>query len=569
MTRRRELLGLTAISVGTALAVTAPLLGGGYLLYRDAVSTPRSYITDTALGITDSPARAVPQDWVIALASAVVDGGVVVAGLTLAALVLAGVGAGCLARVVLPGSGWAGSYAAAILAIWNPFVAERLLQGQWSLLIGYAALCPIILAAMGFRRRPGVVTGGAVLGWAAVAAFTPTGGLLAVLTVLAVAVIPLLRAHRFTDSATAFALAAIVNLPWVVASAVSSAALTSDGGAVDAFAARAEPALGTLGTLAGLGGIWNADAVPGTRTTGWALVATGCLLAVVAVGAPGLWRRRHRLPVVVETATLAVTALLVIALAATGPGRIVLRALIEVAPGAGLLRDTSKFVALAVPAYALAAAAAVGVLGQFVPRGLGLIGVAALVVLPLPDLAGLGGTVHTVSYPRDFDAVARIVSADDGDMLVLPPGINRRFAFTDGVVSLDPTPRLVRASVLLDGGLRVNGRVIDAPGDRSRATLATRAATAPAPGRALAALGVGWVVWERSTSARPTGLPIAYRGTDLELYRVPDAADRGAGSAARVAAWAAHLAWLAMLVAGAGCGVLRARRVAPVPPSSR
>ena len=34
-----------------ALLVVAPLLGPGYLLLRDAVSTPRSYLSDTALGL--------------------------------------------------------------------------------------------------------------------------------------------------------------------------------------------------------------------------------------------------------------------------------------------------------------------------------------------------------------------------------------------------------------------------------------------------------------------------------------------------------------------------------------
>ena len=43
------------------------------------------------------------------------------------------------------------------------------------------------------------------------------------------------------------------------------------------FAARAEPALGTLGSLAGLGGIWNAEATPYSRTTPFALLATAVL----------------------------------------------------------------------------------------------------------------------------------------------------------------------------------------------------------------------------------------------------------------------------------------------------
>ena len=40
-----------------ALLVVAPLLRPGYLLLRDAVSTPRSYLSDTALGTDVGAAR--------------------------------------------------------------------------------------------------------------------------------------------------------------------------------------------------------------------------------------------------------------------------------------------------------------------------------------------------------------------------------------------------------------------------------------------------------------------------------------------------------------------------------
>ena len=44
---------------------------------------------------------------------------------------------------------------------------------------------------------------------------------------------------------------------------------------------------------------------------------------------------------------------------ATGPGLHVLRAVVDAAPGFGVLRDGQKWVALAVPGYALAGAGAV------------------------------------------------------------------------------------------------------------------------------------------------------------------------------------------------------------------
>ena len=66
--------------------VTAPLLTPGYLVLRDAVSTPRSYLSDAALGLSEAAPRAVPQDFFVALASGLIDGGVVVKALLVIAL---------------------------------------------------------------------------------------------------------------------------------------------------------------------------------------------------------------------------------------------------------------------------------------------------------------------------------------------------------------------------------------------------------------------------------------------------------------------------------------------------
>ena len=84
---------MPAYALALSLLVTAPLLAPGYLLLRDAVSTPRSYLSDAALGLTEAAPRALPQDFVIALLSPVIDGGVVVKVLLIAGLWLAGWGA--------------------------------------------------------------------------------------------------------------------------------------------------------------------------------------------------------------------------------------------------------------------------------------------------------------------------------------------------------------------------------------------------------------------------------------------------------------------------------------------
>ncbi len=162
------------------LLLAAPLLRPGYLLLRDAVSTPRSYVSANALGLTSAP-RATPQDFAVALASHLVDGGVVVKALLLLGLWLAGWGAARLVATALPAAGAAGQFVAITLAIWNPYVAERLLQGHWSLLVGYGCLPWVATAMLTMRTTVGAGWFGlfGLAFWVALAGLTPSGLLLA------------------------------------------------------------------------------------------------------------------------------------------------------------------------------------------------------------------------------------------------------------------------------------------------------------------------------------------------------------------------------------------------------
>ena len=95
---------------------------------------------------------------------------------------LAGWGAARLVGTVVPAAGVAGQFVAVTVAIWNPYVAERLLQGHWSLLVGYGALPWVATTVL--RLRDG--TGGwwPLPFWIALAGLTPTGLLLAAVVAL-------------------------------------------------------------------------------------------------------------------------------------------------------------------------------------------------------------------------------------------------------------------------------------------------------------------------------------------------------------------------------------------------
>ncbi len=344
--------------------MTAPLFAPGYLLLRDAVSTPRSYLSDAALGLSEAAPRALPQDFAVALASAVIDGGVVVKLLLALGLWLAGWGAARLVNVVLPEGGIAGQCVAATIAIWNPYVAERLLQGHWSLLVGYGCLPWVATTMLRLRTStPDWAGVWALVFWIALAGLTPTGLMMAATMAVVCVFTPGAGRPRWLCATVALAAAVVAALPWLTAAMVAGSLSSSQAEGVPAFAARAEPGLATIGSLAGLGGIWNGDAVPDSRTTLFAVVGTAVLIGIVAVGVPVAMRR----PLAVPLLCLAVVAVVVPAVMATGPGLAGVEATIRALPGLGVLRDAQKWVGLAVPGYAVAGAAAVLTLRRRIP----------------------------------------------------------------------------------------------------------------------------------------------------------------------------------------------------------
>ncbi len=571
-----------------ALLVVAPLLQPGYLLLRDAVSTPRSYLSDTALGLTLAP-RATPQDFAVSLASHLVDGGIVVKALLVVGLWLAGWGAAGLVATALPSAGVGGQFVAITLAIWNPYVAERLLQGHWSLLVGYGCLPWVATTMLKLRSADGTASPDGTAGdrgtgwgaflalafWIALAGLTPTGLMLAATVALVCVAAPVRGPGgprpRWLCAAAAMGSALVGALPWLTASALGSS-LTSNPAAnalgVAMFAPRAEPGLGTLVSLASLGGIWNGEAVPGSRTTLFAILSAAVLLGVVAAGLPAVVRR----PMVVPLLALAAVAVLGPAALATGPGLHLLRAVIDAVPGLGVLRDGQKWVALAVPGYTLAAAGAVETLRRWPLRSPSPLrppvtaSVCCLaLILALPDLAwGAWGRVAPVHYPSGWAAVAAAINNEPGHpgwVAVLPAGSMRRFEWSGSAPVLDPLPRWLRADVLTTGDLAISGVTVPGEGARGRAVEQLLLSGPDPP--VVASAGVAWLVVESDTpgdtgaAARTLdALAPTYRDDKLALYRIGGHSAVAPSARLRATVIAAHLAWLVLLVLGGGGAVL-------------
>lgn len=541
MTARTRALAVPAYALALSLLVTAPLLAPGYLLLRDAVSTPRSYLSDAALGLSAAAPRALPQDFFVALASHLADGGVVVKALLVAGLWAAGWGAARLAAHVVDTAGLPGQFVAATLAIWNPYVAERLLQGHWSLLVGYGCLPWVAAAVLKLRSEPGS-SYWPLLFWIALAGLTPTGLMLAATVALTAVCAPGAGRSRRWVTAVSLGVAVTAALPWLVAAMVAGSLSSSQAVGVPAFAARAEPGLGTLLSLASLGGIWNSDAVPDSRTTLFAVVSAVALLGIVALGVPAVMRRAGALPLLV----LAAVAVVIPTAMATGPGLAVVESVVRTLPGLGVVRDGQKWVALAMPGFAVAGAGAAVALRRWLPPTAVAAMCCAALVAVLPDLAwGVGGKMTAVRYPPGWAAAAAVINADPRPVAVLPPDSMRQFHWSGEAPVLDPLPRWVRADVLMTGDLVIGGRTV--PGEGGRARQVQELLLHNAPAAELERAGVGWVVVELNGRPWDLALPVAYRDHDIAVYRIggdhPAADGRGV-------MLAAHLVWLAVLIGG-------------------
>lgn len=330
-------------------------------------------------------------------------------------------------------------FLAVAIAIYNPFVVERLLQGHWSLVIA-AWLLPLIVA---LRKHPRAQI---IAMW--VASLTPTGAVIA-------AVVAVATSRRRGLTAL---FAGLSWLPWLVPALLAP---PTSGGAL-AFAIRAEAQAGTLGTALGLGGIWNADAVPASREAGFALFGV-LLFALLLLGL-----RNCPWP------------LLVLALVgfAGALGSWILPGIfswtVSYIPGAALFRDSQKLLMLAIPAYVSMAA------GLNKPLEWVAVFLALLQIPDAPREMAVLQPVQGRSTELVELAAGRDVFIVDAPTLVLR---------TDGLPVVDP--RSKELALVESGELRVDGVITDAPSRRwGEATAAWRSRDL----QRLEELGIGVVI---------------------------------------------------------------------------
>jgi hypothetical protein len=497
--------------VGLLLGLLAlgPGLGRGFLLSYDMVAVPGQPFTAAIFGWGGALPRAVPSDAVAAAAARVLPADIVQKLFLLAIFVLAAAGLATL----LAGQHWLARLAGAVCYAWNPYVAERLIIGQWALLLGYAGL-PWVLAA---ATRP-AATRWRWAGRLALALLPAAVGGFSAMCISALVALPAAfcagqhgAARRLRSAGLALLVLAVLSLPWLVP-ALSRPVHTSPAG-VAAFAARADTPFGALGSLLMLGGAWNAQTVPagygGPLATPWLLFALAALAAYLILG-------RARWPGL----TIAAAAGLAIACTGlTGPGRALLQALIGAWPGFAVFRDGQQFVA----PLALAEAAGAGLATAWLLRLrrpaavadlrylLAAVAVLAPAVL-LPGLAwGAAGRLRPVQYPADWLAARQLIDADraPGSALLLPWAAYRRFGWNHGEAALDPWPRLLQRPVIFNDGVQVGSTRIPPEDTQARILNAIVTSGAPLSAR-LRRAGVRFVIVDAGFGGRAGRYP--FRG---------------------------------------------------------
>lgn len=569
---------LAGVAVLVAAVIYGPMLMPGYPLRYDLVSVPRPVLGEDALGLGDRLPRAIPLDAAVAVLAKALPDGVVTQMLGLLALTLAGWGVAVLTPTPMPGR-----LLALLVAEWNPFVLEQLAIGHLPHLLGYGALPWVAVFGRALVRSgtagagPGLGSGlrawGGLTAAAGVGSLTPGGGVLVMIAGVAG-----LSAgwdargsdaiHRGWRALAGLLSLLVLQLPWLVAAAAAPAFAAPASGVdsgITAFALRSETGWGRLVDAAGLAGMWNQTALPASRGTVLARVSTVVLLVLAVAGLPAvrrLWRAGQRAELL-AAAVAAGTGYLIAVLPVLPGGSAVLRTLIDVLPGAGLLRDGHRWLAL--PAIALAVLCGLGVtdLATRLPRpnfpggsasshvrnrqwswrvGVSLFA-ALLVVASMPDLAGgLAGSLRARHYPAQWAEVRAVLdkSDDRARVLVLPWQPFRVFRWSGPDPVLDPAPRLLPRQSIVSDALTVSGQRLPEEGLGARA-IADDLADGELSDGPLRTLAVGWVLIERTTPGRvptlPSGWTTVVDGPELRLLRAPDllpAAPR-AGTARTVA----------------------------------
>jgi hypothetical protein len=516
-----------------AIAITAPLLGKGYLLLLDWPSGPElPRVPLLPLPSSGDLGSGTPFLAVLALLRSIhpyLPDKV----LLVAPVVLGGVGMFRLVRSRF-GVGSAAAAYGATLYVFNPFVADRYLAGHLFFLLAFAllpwALGPVLDLLDEPSRGTSIYVGLWLLGLAALDVHV--AGFYVLLAVVAGVAS---RSRRGAiEAAIGLGVGAALCAYWVLPSL-----FVAPGGGIGtadlaAYATR-PPGMGVLPTLAGLYGFWRDEfAGPAERIPTLYLL----LVPILALSLTGAIRvlaseRRRRAGVVLIAG--AVLGLLLAGGTSFPPTAGAFRWLFDNVTFFPIYREPQKFLALLVLAYATFGAVGLeavvtrdGRTARARSWGASALAICVAIAYAYTLLWGFWGQVHLSRYPSDWARAEQIMEAEGpGRVLVLPWHLYAVLSFSDGRIVANPARSFFSREVIAGDNVgfpTIPTQSVDPFSAWVQEILAHRGQVREV-GHLVAPLDVRFIVlleeadWERYRFLeRQSDLTTLYKGTELQLF---------------------------------------------------
>jgi hypothetical protein len=439
-----------------SLAIVGPWLHPGYIFALDMVFTPHlrmpetlssSYLFHAFLHVVN---YVLPSNLIQKL-------------LLFALFFLSGLGMHRLARQL--SAGRAGAYIAGVCYAVNPFVYDRLMTGQYSVLLGYALLPFFVRSLLAFLDKPAFRQSLRLALWATLV------GVISIHTLGPIAVIALIGGtvwfvkNRHTHawkkafgqwSGAGVGMFALFNCYWLVpllfgkgSTAEQIASFSS--GDTTAFATIGSSFVAKLLHVLSLRGFWaeNRDLYlqPNQQVGVWGIVLL-LFWVLVIFGVIGLWRQKRR-----ALAVLLVGIILSGSLLAVGPN------FMHDVPLLAGFREPQKYASMVALGFAVLIGVSATKLIRFVRNEFDspvTAGFAAGLVLLIPAVLastifwGARGQLVARNYPAKWAAINNQLSddRDNFNTLFLPWHLYMRFGFADRVIT-HPGPAFFDKTVLV------------------------------------------------------------------------------------------------------------------------
>ncbi len=400
------------------------------------------------------------------------------------------------------------SVASTLYAI-NPFTYDRLMAGQYLVLLGYALIPFFVMSLRSFAQKPSVWRSVRLAGWATLigAVSIHTLGMLFVLILAAIGVYVRLSQHKLLDilrfGGMTIAVFVAANSYWLLPLVIGKGSLASQihsfgPGDLAAFATEGSTLLAKVGNVLQLQGFWLAShdlyLRPAMQVPSWHILAL-LMWVLVVLGLVVMWRQQRR-----SLALWIGSVVVVGALLATGYFSGVLQHL----PLYDGYREPQKFAALVAFGFCVCVAHGVaGMLGYLKREAgttftavMGSMALALPLVLTAVLLWGCHGQLSSRTYPAEWTAANAQLNRDPSDfqVLFLPWHLYMRFGFSGRIIA-NPAPLFFDKTTIVSDDAELDGA---APSGATAATQQLDQLLAAAPrhnqARAFAKLNIKYIL---------------------------------------------------------------------------